>query len=571
MIDTLPKNQVILKYEDFFNESPPEDPLSLIENYCKATVLGEFAGFNYKLKSKNTMYYDTSLEKQIDLLFYFCGSNQNLFDKYLKIYRKFIYNNNNYASIFTRQTCLYACEQIINSGLHQIDGFTMRHSWENLFRYLLAVNSEITKQSDEPAKGRNDERKVFNLETLNPKLIPLNELSIDINPLYTPYRGYKLMEYLSNHAELGCYFKSYIEKTYKIPYDNFIYELLSMYYANNRDGKNDITNEFTGEKLDTSFFYTVNKEHVFLFEELSKVFSNAKIERLISIKKYPFYKSSENQFLLIDNVLLLDKAYNQFINDFWFDCIKLVKEDEGHPKYSINYYRSTIGYFVETYTDEILSYCFKEAKYHVLKTYNNLKVHKGKDEIELADIYVRYNRKVFLAQEKSTGLYDDQKYTGGLNEMYRNDREKFFNSFGVRQIVESIKNLRETILEVDPTFPLDKNCHIFPAIIVNEKAMQTPLMAQIFNERFKEMMNDVKIERLIIHPLCIIHISDLENMEDHLSNFSSEFWRILKYHLRSPEFIPPFYNSINRLNIKSKFSRTSNLFEELVLKYQKAS
>lgn len=569
MIDTLPKNQGILKYEDFFNEAPPQDALTLLVNFCKATVLGEFAGLNYRLKPKNTMYYDTSLNTQISLLFYFCGSNEDLFNKFRKIYSKFIYSKNNYSCIFTRQTCLYASEQIVNSDLKEIDGFNMQHSWENLFGYLLAVNSEITKQSDKSDDVDSKEKEVFNLETLNPKLIPLNELSIEVNPLYTPFRGHKLMEYLSNHLEFGRHFETYFSKTYGIPFDHFIYELLSMYYANNRDGLNNITNEFTGEKLDTSFYYTVEKKDVALFDELSRVFKNPKVERLISIKKYPFYKSLEGQFLLLDNILLLDKSYNQFINDFWFDSIRLIKEDATHLKYGIDYYRSVIGYFVENYSKEIFDYSFAESKHHVLKTFNELKVQHENGEIELADIYVRYTKKIFLAQVKSTGLYDDQKYSGDLNEMYRENRNQFFASFGIDQIVTSIRNLRDVVIQVDPAFPLEKNCHIFPAIIVNEKAMQTPLMAQIFNDRFNEKIPEIKPYKLIIHPLCIIHISDLEQMEDYLHDSPSEFWRILKYHFRSPEFIPPFYNSINRLNIKSNFKRTRILFEELVLKYQK--
>ena len=570
-MDTLPKNQAVLKYEDFFNEAPPKSALTLIENYCKATVLGEFAGLNYRLKPKNTMYYDTSLNTQINLLFYFCGSNEDLFNKYRKLYSKFIYNKNNYSSIFTRQTCLYASEQIVNSDLKEIDGFTMKHSWEGLLLYLLAVNSEITKQSDKPSDIDSKENEVFNFETLNPKLIPLNELSIEVNPLYTPFRGHKLMEYLSNHLEFGSHFKTYFSKTYAIPFDHFIYELLSMYYANNRDGLNNITNEFTGEILDTSFYYTVKKEDVALFDELSQVFKNVKIERLISIKKYPFYKSLEGQFLLLDNILLLDKSYNQLINDFWFDSIKLIKEDATHLKYSIGYYRSVVGYFVENYSKEIFDYSFKANKYHVLKTFNELKVQKENGEIELADIYIRYTKKIFLAQVKSTGLYDDQKYSGHLNEMYRKNREQFFASFGIDQIVTSIINLRDVITQVDSAFPLERNCHIFPAIIVNEKAMQTPLMAQIFNDRFNEKILEIKLDKLIINPLCIIHISDLEQMEDYLHDSPSEFWKILKYHLRNPEFIPPFYNSINRLNIKSNFEKTRILFEKLVLKYQKTT
>lgn len=42
-------------------------------------------------------------------------------------------------------------------------------------------------------------KEIINFETLNPKMLPLNELSLDTNPIYTPYRGYKLLEYLSKN------------------------------------------------------------------------------------------------------------------------------------------------------------------------------------------------------------------------------------------------------------------------------------------------------------------------------------------------------------------------------------
>lgn len=570
MINTLPKNQGILKYENFFNEPPPENILSLISDCCKTTLLGEFAYLNYKLKPKTTMYYDTSLNMQIYFLNHFCGYNPDLYDKYFKIFKKYIYSKKNYLIIFTRQTCLYASEQIINSSLEEIEGFTLKNSWEKLFCYLLAVNSMITLQTDEDVND-NDESKTFNLETLNPKLVPLNELSIETNPIYTPYRGYKLLSYIFTNDVLGSDFRKYFDEKYKISFDQFIYELLSMYYANNRDGKNNITNEITGETLDTTFYYTVKGEDAPLFEELSKVFKSDVIERLISIKKYPFHKSSDGQFLLMDNILLLDKSYYQFINDFWFDCIRIIKDEHGKEKYNISQYRATIGYFFENYVKEIFDYCFNENKYHVVKMFDELKIKSENGDIELADVYVRYHKKIFIAEVKSTGFYDDQKYTGSLNEMYRDNREGFFNSFGVGQIVKSITNLSAFIKQIDPGFPEDRNCHIFPAVIVNEKALQTPLMAEIFNERFNEMISELKFEKLILHPLSIIHISDLEQMEDHLQISSSEFWRILKYHLRNPDFIPTFYNSLNRLDIKTSFKKTMTLFKELTIKYQRTN
>ena len=570
MINTLPKNQGILKYENFFNEPPPENILSLISDCCKTTLLGEFAYLNYKLKPKTTMYYDTSLNTQIYFLNHFCGYNRDLYDKYFKIFKKYIYSKKDYFIIFTRQTCLYASEQIINSTLEEIEGFTLKNSWEKLLCYLLAVNSMITHQTDEDFNG-NDERKTFNLETLNPKLVPLNELSIETDPIYTPYRGYKLLSYIVNHDVLGSDFRKYFDEKYKISYDQFIYELLSMYYANNRDGKNNITNEITGETLDTTFYYTVKGEDAPLFEELSKVFKSDIIERLISIKKYPFHKSSGGQFLLTDNILLLDKSYYQFINDFWFDCVRIIKDEQGNAKYNISQYRSAIGHFFENYVKEIFDYCFNKNKYHVVKMFDELKIKSENGDIELADVYVRYHKKIFVAEVKSTGFYDDQKYTGALNKMYRDNREGFFNSFGVGQIVKSITNLSAFIKQIDPGFPEDGNCHIFPAVIVNEKALQTPLMAEIFNERFNEMISELKFEKLILHPLSIIHISDLEQMEDHLQSSSSEFWRILKYHLRNQDFIPTFYNSLNRLDIKTSFKKTMTLFKELTIKYQRTN
>ena len=337
------------------------------------------------------MHFDTTLQTQIDLLFYFSGSIEELFEENYRLYARHIFNKNDYPLIFTRQTCLYATEQIINSDMVEIQGFTMAHSWQKLFQYLLCVNFEITKQSNKISESPKS------LEELSPKLLPLNELSISVNPLYTPFRGYKLFEYFSQHPNFSSSFTDYFEKNYKIPFDHFIYELLSMAYGNNKEGKNDITNELTGEKLDTSFFYSVKLDDQTLFNSLSLIFKNEKIERLISIKKYPFYKMSGNKYLLLDSVLLMDKAYSQFINDFWFDSISQLGYDN-------RYYRGELGYFFEKYVREIFNYCFLHAKHHTIKTFDELKTKTAIGEDELADIYLRYNKKVFIAQVKSTGF-----------------------------------------------------------------------------------------------------------------------------------------------------------------------
>jgi len=203
MDSTLPKSQVILSYQEFFNEETPENSLDLIKGLCKTTILGELAALNYFLKPKTTMYYDTTLKTQWKLLFQFSGSIKDLFKTLATRYQSFIVNDNDYPIIFSREGCLFAFEQVVHSDMKEIPEFTMEHSWPKFFRYIMAVNTEITKRTN------YETEKVRSLEELNPQMLPLNELSINVNPLYTPYRRYRLIEYLSTHPQKGEYFKSY--------------------------------------------------------------------------------------------------------------------------------------------------------------------------------------------------------------------------------------------------------------------------------------------------------------------------------------------------------------------------
>jgi len=75
------------------------------------------------------------------------------------------------------------------------------------------------------------------------------------------------------------------------------------------------------------------------------------------------------------------------------------------------------------------------------------------DEIEITDIYIRFNNKIFLAEVKSTGLYDEEN-SGDINALYKNNRDTFFKSFGVNQILNSIATLKDRIKIVDPRFPV---------------------------------------------------------------------------------------------------------------------
>lgn len=551
----IPRPQLILGYREIHRKEPPTDRLSLVAGFCKRHLIAEFCGLNYRLKPKNRLYHDTSLETQNIELERFCGYDDPLFKKYCAIAERFTRSDKDYPLFFTRQTCLFAIEELIQSDLPVLEHFDMNppQVWEAILTYILAVNNALTdiKQSDEGEP--------VNFETLNPKMIPLNELNLDSDPVYITYRGHRLLSYLSQTPQLGAAVEEYFAQQYTMVYEHFIYELLSMYMANDNEEK-----EF-------DFSYRVPAESRHLFERLSQVYPSTEFHKLLSIRKYPFYKSDEDWYLVTDNILLVEKAYNQFINDFWFDFLKSKTRPDGAALINIQQYKSMLGMFFETYVKEIINYTFARTKYYVIKCFEQLKIQFKKQEIEIADVYVRFNNRVLLGQVKVTSLYDKEKYSENLDGFYKNNREGFFESFGLNQLVNSLIHLEETIVQVDSAFPVGKAYRVFPAIIVNEKAMQTPLMAKIFQDRFTELLPKLANPKVHIYPLTIMHVSDLERMQDYLYEKPNGLWEILKEHGQLSKFMLPFYDTLNQKDIRANYKRSMALFEELIPKYHKGS
>jgi hypothetical protein len=169
---------------------------------------------------------------------------------------------------------------------------------------------------------------------------------------------------------------------------------------------------------------------------------------------------------------------------------------------------------------------------------------------------------------KSTSLYDNERYGGNVDALYKNNRNKFFETYGVDQLAKNIKNLEENIKEIDVALTHRKKIKVWPVIIFNEKAFQTPAMAQVFNARFQELMTGFINKKYTIYPLTLIHISDLETMEHTLHNDPNKLWSVLvsNYNSKIP-FIPPLYITINRNGIKANYGRIREKIIPLFDKY----
>jgi hypothetical protein len=120
---------------------------------------------------------------------------------------------------------------------------------------------------------------------------------------------------------------------------------------------------------------------------------------------------------------------------------------------------------------------------------------------------------------------------------------------------------------LDNKFPFNKSFRVFPVIIFNDKALQTSMMAHVFQQRFLELLKGFESKKIYVYPLSLIHVSDLECIQDLLNENPDEIWDLLKYNCRDPSYMPPFYNSINRKDIRTKHKRPMALYQRLIPKF----
>lgn len=528
----IPKLKLILEYKHFFDAEPPKNRLDLIKFIPKLRLLYEIAGLNYRLKPYNQLKYDLSFETQANELSYFCPIDQDLYTHYVKIASGFIKGKDDYPLIFNRAANLFALEEILdNSDFPEDENFNMSRVevWDGIFRYLLAVNTEVAKVK-KVAEGK------VTIENISASSISLNELMIEDNPLYIAFKGIKLIEYLSNHPIYGVELERYFRETLKITKGNFIYNLLSLSFANGQE------NSFT------EFSYNTPEPDKFLDYLSNNRIKNSNPINLLSIKKTPFYKDSDTRYIVLDINFLANKCYNFFINDFWFDYLKPQKDEKGKDKFSYKHYRGAFGLFFEDYIKDILENSFPHLLHPKPLFFDDLKISSREGQIEVADIYVRQNKKILVGQVKSSSIYDNEKYSGEINSLYRNNREQFFKDFGVNQTFESIKTILKYSDLFDSKLEIKKSLEFYPIIVVNEKVFQTPLLPNLLYSRFKELIEKDNFSPHKIHPLVVMHVSDLEYLETALLKKEVQIWDLLKSHYKMIDktLIPPFILTSDR-------------------------
>jgi hypothetical protein len=552
----LPNLKLILEYKHFFNSAPPENRLDLVKHIPKLNLLYEIAGLNYRLKPYNQLKYDLSLETQSKELEYFCPIDKDLHKHYVQIASSFTKSKDDYPLIFNRASNLFALEEILNSSdFSTEENFDMKSAevWDGIFKYLLAVNTEIVQVKQLAPEDTT-------IENISASAIALNELMIEDNPFYIPFKGIQLIEYLSKHPVYGVELESYFKETLKIDKDKFIYNLLSLSMSNGQ------------ERTFAEFVYNLAEPDEFLEYLSNNQIKNDNPISLLTIKKTPFYKENDLRHIVLDINFLVNKSYNFFINDFWFDFLKPQKNEKGKEIFNYKNYRGAFGLFFEEYISEILVNSFSHLKHPKPLLFDDLKINSKNGQIEVADIYVRQNKKVLVGQVKSSSIYDNEKYSGEINALYRNDRAQFFKDFGVNQTYDSIKTILEESDSFDSKLQVNKRLEFYPIVVVNDKVFQTPMLPNLLHRRFQELLEEDDLKPHKIHPLVVMHVSDLEYLENILAKKEMQIWDLLKSHYKkiNKTLMPPFIHTSDRFIKPGAITeRSMAAMEEIINKYSK--
>jgi hypothetical protein len=554
----------LVKYSDLYGTPAPVNPLDLILNIPKEELIATVASVNSRLKPLTSNHFDDSKDTQISCLRAIFLDTENPLEQSfcLSLIRKYDLKPNNHK-LFSRVTCLYALQEIINC-----DGFTNdipEYNFENrerIFKFLLLANDQIlTGDKNYKEEGYqklgNDFFDFFMFRELHHN--QYNECSNAINIFY---KSFYLFNKIENHHFYGVHFKNYITWHYNVESTNEFLQHIIWSYIKSYD-----------EKLGLRYI-NVPKDNTDVIKILdafsSKVVYDIPIKDdlktfdFFPLKKSPLFKCKQKDdkdiisYIVLDEGFYIEKAYSIFINDFWFDYLKpnkiCTRKDWG------NFIGSE---FYEPFIEEILNESFSTSQNIVIRSTNQLLFSIEGTPIEYADFYIREKQNIALFEVKSGFIPLDHGYkTVSTIDDYKNlDLDKFNKDYGLTQLAEkTIKKFHLYKNEIDdPNFNSARKVQIYPIIIVNDPIISSGIVPFVLKRKFNDLLEkegiNKKEKKHNITDLCIINTSHLQDMEQSLKDKKVNFFNLLDLYLLMSDFK-------NKNNFKGyKFLRT---FEQVL-------
>lgn len=526
----------IVKITDLFPKGDYNNRLDLIKNYDKSDLLKILSSINcFPGKHINLEYTDQDHEDILSWLF----SDESFFSKWKSAFLN-LTRNKSFPVVFHRAANLVAIEEILSNDFSGTKGVNECSDVEAFLKYYLSINSLINNQQQfNTTEGIND------LEIFISGISATNELDIPFFPDQDILRYQELIDYLCEHDEYGKYVNDYFKS---IGVSKEYYGIWGLSY---------IIPIQQSKMIHPPICVASKKRDKVMLARFSGDIlqpGHSPLETL-NVKKNPFWNIGDGKFLLLDIQFLIDKCYHSLINDLWFDHLK----PKGLNRAS---FMGVIGYFFEEYIGRKFKECHPKWRRPPIMVADELKTKIGKNEIELADVYLRHSKKVLVGQIKVSAINSKDKYTFNEGGIFRINRNEFYKTFGLTQMVENtIHHLVNNSTLFDENFPSSEKVEIYPILIVNERLLLNPTMNLIFQDYFIEQMKDhfvgdiqapiertgnlIVRQRFIVKPIVILYVAELELLQIHISEREYRFWEILDNHVHETSLNVPMTYTIN--------------------------
>jgi hypothetical protein len=230
----------------------------------------------------------------------------------------------------------------------------------------------------------------------------------------------------------------------------------------------------------------------------------------IHARANPVFKIDEDTYMVIDQVLVINKMYNSI----FFEMLEIVRQ----TKVSAKPYKNFFQLFTSEFIEHFISYKLFDYIYDN-NTCTNLSGRMIKEIFKVdtePDYYVRCERQSIVFEIKGSIITGDSKQSFKYGDIELQLKEKFYLENGnkpkaVIQLIERIETLLLGKAVYDPGFD-PNNFEVFPVLIVSELAMITPGINHILNKWFRSEIDKnltLKGIKTGIHNLSVIDLNSL--------------------------------------------------------------
>jgi hypothetical protein len=239
----------------------------------------------------------------------------------------------------------------------------------------------------------------------------------------------------------------------------------------------------------------------------------------IHARSNPLFKIDEETYLVIDQVLVINKMYNSI----FFEMLQLLKDS----KVSIKPYKDFFQLYTAEFIENHLSYKLLN-RIHGNKLFYHLTGQEIKKKYNLdtePDYYARNGNKVFLYEIKGSIITGDAKQSFSYAEIEKELKKKYYededsDKKAVLQLIERI----QLLFSDDKLYDPDRNrdaLRIYPILLVSEAAMLTPGLNHLLNKWFRAKIDGnavLSTKKQSIHDLVILDINSLILYNDQFRN-----------------------------------------------------